>query len=263
MPRPCLDANHTLHQGRLQRVDGLLDAAFLGDEVVELFAHDGWGDEDLVDGRQTGRDGVCACLWVGRGDAALGVGDDAVGAVEGLLQDGGVGLQGGVEVLQGGDLALQGGYCGVERVRLGLQGVCGGFGLRDVGLEGFGERFGHRVQERVFLGVGWNGRRRACGCNRGQLDFKWRGEEIHLFGFGSWCRLGRRDWRGSTIMWGRVGWWERGLGKPAIGLLVCWVRKRLLTGDIGRLLWRTPEGLRSWARGYTSVSSEGCLSLWM
>lgn len=64
-------------------------------------------------------------------------------------------------------------------------------------------------------------------------------------------------------MWGRMRTWQRGLWEPAVGLLVCWVMKRLLTGDIWWLLGWTPEVLWRRARGHSTITGEGRLPLWM
>lgn len=52
--RPRLRRDHTFGQRRLQRVDGLLDATLLGDEIVQLLSDDGGWDEHLVDGWEAG-----------------------------------------------------------------------------------------------------------------------------------------------------------------------------------------------------------------
>lgn len=83
MAGPGLDADYTLDEGSLESVDSLLDASFFGDEVVELLSCDCRSYEDVVDWRET----------ASGGDAGLGVCDNSVGSVEGLLEDGGVGFE--------------------------------------------------------------------------------------------------------------------------------------------------------------------------
>lgn len=51
MPRPRINADDAPDQRGLQRIEGMLEAVFLGDEVVELLADDCGCHEDLVDGR--------------------------------------------------------------------------------------------------------------------------------------------------------------------------------------------------------------------
>lgn len=61
MSRPSLHANNSFNQGTLQCINSLLDPGLFGDEIVELFADDGGGDEDFVDGGEPSScPGVCS-----------------------------------------------------------------------------------------------------------------------------------------------------------------------------------------------------------
>lgn len=59
MSRPGLHTDNAFDQGTLQGVNGLLDAGFFGDEIVELFSDDSGSDEDFVDWGESS-----SCSWV-------------------------------------------------------------------------------------------------------------------------------------------------------------------------------------------------------
>jgi hypothetical protein len=50
MTRPSIDADNTFNEGSLESIESLLNAAFFGDKVVELFANDCGRDKNVVDG---------------------------------------------------------------------------------------------------------------------------------------------------------------------------------------------------------------------